>query len=40
MGKPVGHEIDVVKIRGDAKVPEEYAPDLMKLVARLNGDKN
>ena len=36
MGKPFGRGIDVVRIRGDAIVPEKYAPDLMRLVAKLH----
>ena len=36
MGKPFGRGIDVVRIRGDAIVPEKYAPDLMRLVGKLH----
>lgn len=42
MGKPFGRGIDVVRIRGDARVPEKYAHILMRLVAKLHrmGTKN
>ena len=42
MGRSFGRGINVIKIRGDAKVPEKYAHVLMGLVAKLNrlGTKN